>query len=470
MPALIQFVDSISATPTVRLDVNDAVSWFCRNFSAPPPRLRRSVANNAMRDGVHVGSSTYDARTLELELTLIEDLDDEFAAEEMQKLWRELDRPDNVLRYWPEGLDKPVFFRLYRSDVSSLEELWTVPLARTITLELLAEPFALGLKESLGPYTVSNNLAAASNGCYFDVSTVVGDVAAPMVMWHDNADQTTRDLVAVTPSPLFTWAHAEGGSPVALGTDTTNPGGGPDADMSGTGTNNYVRTSFATTLTMAERVRWDVPAITPSGRYRVLAWVRLPNNSAVRSVQLWAPGADGVMVAQSPVLSWPTTGVFPKRIMVDFGLIAVGDSDAGPVGYGSATPSRSPYSLSFRGASSAAQALDWDAFALVPAGDATSTALVDYPTTSTANGLVLDGVRGEALFQVTAGDPTVGAGAVDLTRSPKVAGTFPTLTPGVTNRCHLFRTVGGDLSSVSTSCTVSAAYWPRYLFIRPVSS
>ena len=184
---VIKFVDSIASSVTVRLDINDGTTWRTGRFEAPPPRLRRATSQNAMRDGINVSSSQYDARTLTIGLTLVHTSEDAKATE-IQKLARELDRDVNFLMYQPVGATKPVFFRLFRSDMSQLEQFTGTPssLAKP-TIELLAEPFALGLLETLGPYTVAYD-PAGTNGCYFDVTGVIGDVEAlPSISWPQAA-------------------------------------------------------------------------------------------------------------------------------------------------------------------------------------------------------------------------------------------------------------------------------------------
>lgn len=468
MGDLIKFVDSLVASPTVRLDINEANGFNVKKFTAPPPRLRRSMADNAMRDGFTVGTAVYGSRTLTLEMESIRTTQDA-AAIDLQKLWRELDRPTNWLMYQPNGLTKPVFFRTFRSDTSTLEDVIAQNAMRNFTIEILAEPFALGLKETLGPFTVNNDLAAGSNGCFFDISTVIGDVPAPAILWHDNTNQTTQDLINILPtaSPLTTWTQAESGP--TLGTDTTNPGGSADSAMSGAGTTNYVRTSFSTTLAMTARVLWNVPAITPPGSYRVLGIVRVTNNTATRSVQLWAPNSSATLVAQSPVITLPTTGVFPSRRLVDFGLVTIGEASYSSVGYSSSALTRSNYQLQFHAASTGVQPLDWDSFLLVPAGDQATTAIVTYLSTATTNGLVLDGVAERATFQTIVGDPTTGSGTANFSLTPSMVGGFLPLTPNVTNRVTMVRSIGGTTDKTH-SCSVSVAYWPRYLTVRPVSS
>ena len=55
---------------------------------------------------------------------------------------------------------------------------------RQASLEIVAEPFAYGLRETISVGTVNNDPAAGSNGCYFDLAAgqILGDVPAPMLL------------------------------------------------------------------------------------------------------------------------------------------------------------------------------------------------------------------------------------------------------------------------------------------------
>lgn len=437
MAALIQFVDSISATPTVRLDLNDGVSWFTTNFKAPPPRLRRSESENSMRDGGVVGSSSYGNRTLELDLTLIEESSEEWAADEMQKLWRELDRPSNFIRYWPEGLDKPVFFRTFRSDVSELEELWTTPIARNISLEILAEHFALGLKETLGPFTVNNDPAAASNPCSVQVTGVLGDVLAPATLTDSTATRT-KGIVGNSTQLALAALEAESAAAFTLGTDTTNPGGGPDASMSGTGTNNFRRTSFATNAAMVDRLTTTSSSITTSG-LRVFAVVRRSDNTSAMAARLVVGGA-----AQAMVLIPATTA----RQVVDLGRIPA-PTDATAITYKIQAQR-----------TSGAGTLDWDVVFHVPATD----------TIATWDSGVADAL-GDLFFLSSDTDSVSrkhSTGAYIKALVP-FAGSLPRLAPNVTN--YVTWIVSGLTGhDKTTTSSLTFSYYPRYLFVRTVSS
>lgn len=465
MGDLIRFVDSIDASPTVRLDLNDEVSFWVKRLNAPPPRLRRSQSENAMRDGISVGSSSYGSRVLTMEIECRKTTQD-LAAVEIQKLWRELDRPTNILMYQPNGLTRPVFFRTFRSDASQLEDVMAQAAMRRFTVEVLAEPFALGLKESLGPFTVNNNPAAGSNGCYFDLPTILGDVAAPLVMWDDTTTQTDRFVIATrgTSALAMVWTQAES---VTLGTDTTNPGGGPDAAMSGTGTNNYVRTSFATP-SMATRLTWSPPAST-RGKYRLLVFGRC--NGAADLTLGYSFAATPAPLEREESFSIPSPG--GSRVVLDLGILNLSGGAPLAAGYGTSVVAKAARTLYVSASrDTGATTFDWDILALLPCGGQSGE--LAEPTTLIYSGAgarpVVDSVAEVVVGMTSAGDPTAGGGTFAAASTSEVAGGFPYAMPGAVNRIHMVRSDSGGSSAVAGSASVTLAYWPRYLHVRPVSS
>lgn len=463
----IQFVDTISSSPTVRLDLNDEATFWVKKFDAPPPRLRRSVASNAMRDGISVGSSSYEGRTLIIELECRKSTQD-LVAVEIQKLWRELDRSNNWIKYQPTGATKPVFFRTFRSDTSALADVMAQAAMRTFTIEVLAEPAALGLPETLGSYTVTNDPAAGSNGCYFDVTGVIGDIEAP-ALFHDSTRTVGHGILSTrqrgTPSDLVWFKQCEGTN-VSLGADTTNPGGGPDAAMSGTGTNNYVRTSFSTTAGDAERLFWNMAADYTTaaqrsairGTYRAVAVVRRSDSTSVINIRRLY-GAPAVAVPQ-------ITG----RQMVDLGLASIGSSQPTSVGYGAEGAATVPEGLHFYAQRvSGSGTLDWDQLLLIPADER----MVQWQqglNVGTSLDTLVDGVRDV----VAVLDPSTGP----LHASPwlwpsliTASGSWPTLAPNRTNRVFFLQAaaIGGVMTRGHTS-SMTVYYWPRYLHVRPAST
>lgn len=480
MADLVRFVDSIVASPTVRLDLNGEATngWYVRSFSAPAPRLRRSMSSNAMRDGINVGSSSYDARTLTLELECIK-ADQDSAATELQKLARELDRETNFLMYQPEGATKPVFFKTFRSELGQIDDVLAQKAMRRFTIELLAEPFALGLRETLGPFTVNSDPAAASNGCYFDVTGVLGDVAVPMV-WQNTSRSPGWQFIAVrqhgTPADLVALIQAEDTTQVTPDTDTSNPGGGPDAAMSGTGTNNYLRTTFATNASMAERLSVNVPnpqttakQIAIRGTYRCVTIVRRSSDTGVITLQAGG-SATGAFMTGKPAETALTT----SRQIVDLGLVSFGEP-VQTLGHGStAQPLSAGFITLSASRTSGTSTLDWDFLCLLPADEA--QCMIGGPVGIDGGSTydeVIDGVQGRANV-IASGNPVTGIGVYDRGVF-NFAGSLPVLLPGQTNR--IYHLAGAGLAGLepfthanADTNVITISYWPQYLFVRPAAS
>lgn len=453
MPAdLIQFVDSISATPTVRLDLNDEVNFWVKRFDAPPPRMRRSMASNAMRDGVHVGSSSYGERVLTIEMESIHSSQD-LAAVQMQKLWRELDRPDNWIRYQPNGATKPVFFRTYRSDASQLEDVMAQAAMRTFTVEVLAEPFALGLRETIGPVTVNNDPAAASNGLFLDATGVIGDVSAPVVAVFNPGLERFGYLASTVPvSSSPRWAQVEAGT---AGTDTTNPGGGPDAAMSGATLNNFLRTSFATTATMTTRA--TVNLTLDGSQFKLFGVLRRSDATSAMTARAMVNGVTG------PTVTVPQNTV---RQLVELGAFSPRAGAPMASGYGgSATDSTATFALQAARASGTGT-LDWDYIIALPADDAMLN--WDIVNDDSVNSVVIDSYA-ETIFETGAPANLFAATNSGLYNRP-AAGGFPRLRPNVTNRLYVVTTHPGTGHVKADANTVTLHYWPQFLHVRPVAS
>lgn len=464
MGDLVRFVDSIAASPTVRLDLNDEVSWWVKSFAAPPPRLRRAVSQNAMRDGINVSSSQYDARVVTLELDLKTTTQD-LNATEIQKLARELDRADNFLMYQPTGASKPVFFRLYRSDLSQIESLTGSNAFRRPTIELLAEPFALGLLETLGPFTVAYDPAAA-NGCYFDCTGVIGDVdALPSISWPQAAAASSF-VYGVrrrgTPSAMPFLLQAE---TMTAGTDTSVQAN--SANYSGAGS-NWMKCTFATSSALVTRVSTtDFPStdiVDARGQYRVYGRFSF-DGSAVSSatVQLWSPTGSGLLgsaFALGAAVSIPGPLAGTNYAVIYLGLVQI-PLGADPVAKQDGTSlTVDGVGLQVRCGLSGSGNLGIDYLLFMPADD--RMGIVSEGTGVAGADTVLD-ANANAIWTRTSG----GAVASVDAQSAMVGG-FPALTPNVTNRVT-FRPLPTTSTSpyISTTVAVTVTYHPRYLFVRP---
>lgn len=462
MADLVQFVDSVSASPIIRLDLNnEAVGWAVRNFNAPPPRLRRSVASNAMRDGIRVGSSSYDGRTLTITLDCVK-ADQDAAATELQKLARELDRDGNVLKYQPAGATKPVFFMTYRSDLTQIDDVLAQKAMRQFTIEVLAEPFAVGLPETLGPFTMNNDPAGAANPLFVDLTTVIGDVATPAIVELDTsaADVFNTGLLsarAVT-APYSVAVSQQAESAGSLGADTTNPGGGPDAAMSGGVSNNFLRTTFATTPGLSSRWTFGFGTTDPQFRGRYIVYAVVRKSVATDEIKIACTAAAGSLATTSPVTLPNTT----NRVAVRVGIYSTElypDRVGGVVLAGPQAASIAMHAQRVSGAGD----LDWDCVYLVPATDS----VLLWSLGSQTDPFVLDAGIESAYFHF--------GGVVNGTHAPLVtaqfSGGFPWLAPGKTNRLTLVNLGPATGPHLKTpTCTMNVYYFPRYLFVRPVAS
>lgn len=582
--ALIQFVDSISETPTVRLDVNDGAVWFCTKFKAPPPRLRRSVSQNAMRDGTHVSSSSYDSRTLELELYVLgEGVDDyeraasaDMVGAEMQKLFRELDRSNGYLLYQADAFAKPVFFRLYRSDTADLEELWSVEVAKKFTIELMAEPFALGLRESLGPFrvvndpvlstanlaaptlntatpsttggtlaagtyyyrvtaltsagetTVSNQVSAVTTGttssvalswgnvpsatgyrvyrstsagsnggnvgvdvqaptttrtdtgsatgsatppaanstgalgCYFDVTGVVGDVPAPVVIWDNASNLRQAGILTTVPATTNVSFLARQAEAMTMSIDTAVAGS--DSAMIGAGANNFARTTFATAANLRERLR-DPSADLPRGAYRVLVCVRRSDTTSVITARWYNPTTSVAQRGETVTIPART-----ERQVVDLGIYNAHGDKPTSIGHGPDAWVEETTLAIESGRTSGTGTVDWDYMLYVPAYVQSLMFSFDgYIYTGRSAAIDSTSETVSAWVTVGASDPTIAT--YRIADTAKVAGGWPYVSPG-SNRFLIHALTTPDAGGVgrSYSWNLSAAYWPQYLFVRPAAS
>ena len=165
-----------------QLTVYAASTWAVRyegtDFSPPP--LKQAWSNTLLVDGERLSAAAYANRQIHLSMDLMTSSQDENAAE-LQKLWRELNRPSNFLMYQPQGASQPVFFRTFRSSNTRVTD-FPVGAMRQVDVTIDAEPFAYGLKEPQSTVTITNDPASGTNPMYFDVPSPKGDVETPLYM------------------------------------------------------------------------------------------------------------------------------------------------------------------------------------------------------------------------------------------------------------------------------------------------
>lgn len=456
----LRFVDSIAASPGVRLNLM-AAPWAVQDATEfEPPVLRRSVVSTLLMDGEQYPAAAYGGRTITLVARLVGVAEDATATA-LQQLYRELNRPSNFLMYRP-GTSAPVFFRTFRAGPESVR--WS-PVEKVVTATIPAEPFAYGLKETLPQVVVSNN--PASGGCYFDLTGIKGDVETPLFLRlgsdvMGSAWDSRTVVMGVrrrgTPSqaPMLLQAEA-----MTTGTGTAIAGAN-DPLMSGSGA-NYMRITPAGAL-MEQRLvatLWPASAsVDVRGRYRVLARMRHSVLADVWSVQL-AYGAnatlpirnDAVRVTQSGTIAYYDLGTIQFPVGAD--PVADGYS-------GTEAPVAGTRITVWAQRSAGSGNLDVDHLMLVPADDRYSVTRVWSDTGASAG--IIDGARHMAY--------AVGAsGEIRMPAQPdSPVGGLPMISPGVTNRVVWLVDGGSGRDILTSTSTLTPYYWPRYLFARPPSS
>jgi hypothetical protein len=387
-------------------------------------------------------------------------------ATELQKLARELDRADNFLMYQPTGATKPVFFRLFRSDMSQIENITGSKAFRRPTIELLAEPFALGLLETLGPYTVAYDPAAAG-GCYFDATGVIGDVEAlPSISWPQAA--TASQFVygirrRGTPSAMPFLLQAE---TMTAGTDTSVQAN--SANYSGAGS-NWMKCTFGTSSALITRLSIaDYPStdiVDARGRYRVYARVSFDGASALNTttLQLWSPtgsGLTGSAFALGPTATVPGPVAGVNYAIVYLGLVQIPLAADPVVKQDGTALAVDGVGLQLRASLTGTGNLGVDYLLFMPADD--RMGIVSEGTGVAGSDTVVESNAS------TVWTRTSGGAVASVDYQSALVGGFPALSPNVTNRiCFRPLPTTSTTPNISPTVAVTVAYHPCYLFVRP---
>jgi hypothetical protein len=449
-PYRIQFVSSVNATPTVNLDLSNDLPWRTQPTSdLTPPALNRAVAGTLLADGQIVPAAAYANRLITLVLQMQGTLTDDQAATYLQGLFRQLNQATNVL-LWQPGTTQPVFFRTFRADLS---QVVFDPIQKLVTARIPAEPFAVGVVEALGTITVPDG----SGNMYADLTGIKGDVETPLKLDFGPTGGSTvgsmqevfairRSLSTIALQPLV---DATTGTPAIA--DTTVTAG-------------VMRTTFATSAT--HQLRFSVATNLGQnrdtrGRYRVFAKYKKSVSGDVITLQL----------NTNDIMTLPTGNA---QSMVDLGYISV-PTGGDPVtdGYSAAdAPSASELTLSIlEGRTSGSGNLDIYNLQVIPADD--QFAIISRPAQTAIFSIkqIWDGPR--RTFYVMRVSPAVIIGGT----SAAIAGTAQLMvSPGMTNRLFLIgdvtpgHDISGGIFGGSSSASVILSYWPRYLFVKPVTT
>lgn len=462
MPTTWKFVDQPIASPATLLDMNDGATWKTLGgdfFRLPSPPLKRSIAANAMTDGGLLSSAAYDLRVLAFTVELS-------AATEagrivqLDALKAQLAKPGNLLMYQSQLASNPVFFRTLRSDEYEVDNQLSPGQTWRVSCNVLAEPFAIGIRRDLSTVTVTNDPAAASVPSLWDITGIVGDSPTPAFVRIGTALGPGNPVIlaqrtANNPTSLTLFAQAEAGT---MGTDTTVQAN--DAGMSGAGS-NFVRTTFAT-ATLQTRLTVTVPTSSDAtalrGRYRVFARIRtsaVGSNFTVRYVQ----NSGATNPVNGPQVSFDSLASTEFRY-TDLGVMEFPGPGPGPVamGYSGLPAQAATQPLGIQAARNSGTAtLDIDHVYLMPADERLS--ITSRAAQVASSFLVIDGPNEMAYGMAPSTTPfgatrTVdgGGGLVSL------MGGAPMLVPGITNRWYMLR--GG--SAVTTTSPVDVSYWPRW--------
>lgn len=463
MALIARFVDTIASSPSVRLNTHDGSTWRLTNQSRfDPPPAKRARVSTLLTDGAIYPASAYEDRVLQLRWS-VNAASTDAAATQIQALARELDRPNNIFQYQLPDMTNPVFFRTQRIGLDEIDILTDGSRLR-VTAEVLAESCAYGLPQTLGSATVNNNPAAGSNGMFFDITGVLGDVETPLVMRIDHADVVEtwgkQSVFAVrrrgTPSATPFFLQAES---MTQGTNTTVQAN--DAAMSGS-SNNFSRCTF-TSAAMATRLSTSAhpssASVDARGRYRV--FLRYRKSVSGDEIDVRLQWGDSNQPITNATQSLPA-GV--SRRYTDLGEVQI------PVGVDAETDlTGAPRSA--LGIHLAIQAervsgsgnLDFDVIMLIPADD--RLALVYWAAVGGPSYAVVNGVA-DAVYATNASDAT-------SAEAPVVAlGGLPAVSPGVTNRIFVMVDVNplAAQDTIGDSFTIVPSYVPRYLHVRPPST
>jgi len=463
--ALLRFVDAISASPGVRLNLNDLSVWSMNpETSFGFPAMRRSMASSMLVDGEYVGASAYGNREITLVLNLHATADT--AATQLQALIRELDRPMNLLQYTPGSVTNSVFFRTFRS---SPDNIRFDPTLKQVRAQVLAEPFALGLRQDIASVIVRND-PALTNGLFMDLTGIKGDVETPLLMettrgvtyFQRGLAVGVRPKVGSLPYPnVFRQAES-----LTMGNATTVTA---DAAFSG-GSKARCTFSIATMLTRVSGVfpTATVPAGAENlGTYRV--FVRVQKTVALDRVNMRA----GLSLDSATRTIYGLTFNIPSAagttsILMDLGIISIGDAFPDSPGYDTTlyrAETLPTLLIEAENLDAPSGNLDIDYIALVPA-DYRFGSWSAVSSTLDANGrAVIDSVN----EMVYGGKATTGAtpGVFAETTPSSMTGAFPYVLPG-DNRLVIVET--NYSSDLAAQNTITCRYWPRYLLVRPVST
>lgn len=455
-----------TSTPTVLLDLNAFGMQVGRGWSLDPPQFDKGRSGAMLRDGQRITRSVAGNRMLTIPIEIYKTTSD-LAATQIENLGKQL-AVDNILKV-QLGTASPVFFRTF-ADPDMAMSLHGLSTQNTrLELQIEAEPFAYGPRVTVtgSPFTVSNNPAAGTNPCYFDVTGVLGDYPSPLLLVSTSTGATG------TPSGLVSkWSHIgtrRRGTPSNYSnvlqaedmTQGTNATVTADATMSNGSKSRITFGTATNVLRLSDTFPGNgTSTVEARGEYIVYARMAKTTASDVITVQL-GYGGSSVAPVMNDVVSTPTATTGPW--WVNLGKVPVPPwSDPITTGFsGVQTKTVLGFVGLYAARTSGAGSLDVDCLLFMPADD--STVIVKWPTTDTT--YAVDGTTdaGGSVYAVTTALDEV------LTTSEPAqivaGGGFPEVIPGgQTNRIHFLRNVDPNASvdAVGNTTTFAAYYWPRW--------
>jgi hypothetical protein len=480
---LTQIVDSLSASPTVLLDLNNESPFGVSLFSAPPPEVGHS-------DSLRM---SWYSRSRVVELTLDQiDASQDALASNWQTLARLIDLERFYLKYQPTGATSPVFFKCYRSQVPSIFEEPGAVAYRTLTLQILADPFAVGLPEDISSFVITNDAASGTNKMMVGPSilgTVKGDVETPLLL----ACTATSDTQFGGGMYVNGYAVRGGFTHSLLARNLTQLTSGTDtgAPVTGAGTaymdGDYKACTFATALAMVTRLSGTFStALSPMpGEYRALLKVVI-SFGAAGNVSYSFQGGFG----NTASVNWLTEatggytvsagGAATNHTVVDLGLVQfpVGVDTAGT---GLGPPASAVSVNTYTEVKASAQlnsgtmpSLRFDELILLPVDTVYGGASTAIMTTNAVVGsgidLLLDGESDTMRVMQEVGGTGPFAATPYAMQPGSVngwIGGLPVVRPGTNNYVTV---VGGFADGPTWTSTWSGRYYPRYLYVRPATT
>lgn len=463
-----QFVaDMASASPSVLLDLNDGNPfWVGDGWNLSPANYSKGYTGSPLQHGSRPSNSRSENRTLTLPLQVVA-ADHTAAATAIQSLGLLL-RSNGFLKYQPNGAANPQFFRYFANPDYAIEVTKTLTQQPKINLQIEAESFAYGPRVEVtgSPFTVSNNPAAGTNPCHFDITNVLGDVETPLLLVATGTG--TGGLVSKTPHIGTRRRGTPGGySNVIQAEDMTNGTDAADVVDATFSNGNKVRVTFVTTA-LTLRLSDSFPGngtstIEARGEYVVYCRAQKVGNATDgMTLQLRYGVSSTNHVTNDEVTMTTTTN---GAIWVNLGKMPVPMySDPVNLGYsGVATKAQIPwigvYASRFAGGGN----LDIDCLYFMPADEPT-TLIAKFPSTDTT--YAIDGTteNGGACYALNAALDEVAATSAPCQITG--GGGFPELIPGTqVNRIHFLRQVDSlptSADGITNTTTIRAYYWPRW--------